>query len=182
MLSNVLSFFIIILTVIFLFVDLSIMVYISYLYYLAGLKSRYVETLIFILLVAYVVKFLSVFIFIPVIIYLFKQTYDIFEAINKTSYSSLIDLKNENPLAFALISLSYIIYIFSYGVIYIITNELIKYAPEDISRQLTYIKMIDNTFLILYIIFGVLTVYVYFAEKIYMKTVKEQPEKSDVIN
>lgn len=164
MLSAILSLFVIILTVLFLAVDLAIVIYISYLYYTSEIKSLYLQTLVSALLGLYILKFLSVFIFIPVIIYLINADYDIFDAINRTSPTSFLRLKDEEPLMFALIGVSYLVYFFCFVSILLINKELIKLASPIIAQQLRYIQLIDSTFFALYIIFGLLTIFLYLGE------------------
>lgn len=178
MLVSYISLFVIVLTILFLFLDLSFVIYISYLYYKLKIKNNYIEGLIFALLILYIIKFLSVFSFIPIIVYLAKQDYEILESVDKTSYFSFITLRKENPLAFALIASSYLIYILAFGGISIITSELINQANRAnltfIAKQITYIKLIDSTFFALYLIFGLITFYIFIAETIIRKNLKSK--------
>lgn len=175
--------FVIVLTILFLFLDLCFVIYISYLYYKLKIKNNYIEGLIFTLLILYVVKFLSVFSFIPIIVYLAKQDYEVLESVDKTSYFSFITLHDEDPLAFALIGSSYLFYFLAFGGISIITSELINQADKAgltfVAKQITYIKLIDSTFFALYLIFGIITFYIFIAETIIRKNLKASNKSED---
>src|SRR5689334_13978542 len=77
----------------------------------AQVKERYLNVLMFSLVIISIIKFLSVLVFIPIIAYLIHQDVDILNAIKIAATSSFVKVRDESPWMIGVIISTYLVYL-----------------------------------------------------------------------
>lgn len=179
--SDYLKLFLKVFTVLIIITDIAFAAYIPYLYYSSNIRNRYLEGLIIFLVFLYVVNLLAEVFTLLVIIYLIYNQYGISQSINDVSYTSFYKFLNYNPVLFLLIGTSFIIYVFSFLLILIITNQLIELAQKfkltSITNQLEVLAGFQKMTFIIFLIFFFTMIYVDLVERAYKKITRYKNDK-----
>lgn len=178
--SKYLRIFLKVFSLLIIVVDVIFALYIPYLYYKSKFRNKYVESIIYVLVLLYIVNLLSELFTLLVIVYLIYQDYGFSDAISDISYASFYKVLNTSPVLFVLIGFSFIIYVFSFLAIIVINNHLIRLAHQynlkEIEDDLTVLNAFQKATFIIFVVFFIATLYVDIVERAIIKYNKYRNE------
>jgi hypothetical protein len=140
------------------------------------IKDRYLNVLMFSLLILSIIKFLSFLTFIPIIAYLVSKDIDVLNAIKIAATTSFIKIKDERPWIIGVIIAIYFIYLACIVLGNIISSALIERLTVlklyDVRKYILVVKNIDNISFILFVLFAIITGLISLFELFYERELK----------